>query len=140
MIHSCTVQKHLNYMDIDTRSAFTDGFLLTLINHVGTLQGMWGHWVALIRIDGVPICWQCLSWSILWIVHISVTYWEHSTVVCVLMAGRTCLQLAHPPPYTWHPWYYGCYEETTSNTSNEYCVAELATCATLATYKTALLI
>ena len=33
----------------------------------------------------------------LWFVHIPVAYWEHSTTVCGLIAGRAHLQQAHPP-------------------------------------------
>ena len=37
---------------------------------------------------------------ILWIESVSVTYWRHSTAVCVLMEGITHLQLrTHPPSY-----------------------------------------
>ena len=36
--------------------------------------------------------------AVLWFVYMPVAYLEHSTTVCGLMAGRTHLQLAHPPP------------------------------------------
>ena len=40
------------------RSAFTGGLFPTLLNHVGPLQGAWGHWGALIRLHGVSGCCQ----------------------------------------------------------------------------------
>ena len=41
------------------RSAFTDGILPTLWGRVCALQGLWGHWGALIMIDVVSKCCQC---------------------------------------------------------------------------------
>ena len=49
--------------------------------------------MALIRICVVPNCSQRLSWLILWIVTVCVTYWTHTTAVCVLMVALTHLQL-----------------------------------------------
>ena len=43
------------------RSAFTDSFLLTLYNPIGVLQGLRGHWGALIRISEASSCCQWLS-------------------------------------------------------------------------------
>ena len=40
------------------RFAFTGGLFPTLLNHVGPLQGAWGHWGALIRLHGVSACCQ----------------------------------------------------------------------------------
>ena len=80
------------------RSAFTDGFLLTLQSCISALQGLWGHWGALIIVGVVSNCWQCPSRPILWVVYISVTYWGDSTTACALMAESTHLRLAHPPP------------------------------------------
>ena len=58
--------------------------------------------MALIRMYVVPNCSQWLSWPILWIVTVCVTYWTHSTAVCVLMVALTRLQLlTHPHPH--HP-------------------------------------
>ena len=69
-----------------TKSAFIDGFLPTLSNHQGALQGLWSQWMALIRMWVVPDCCQRLSQLILWIESISVTYWRHSTAVYAFMA------------------------------------------------------
>ena len=71
----------------------------------------------LIRICVVPNCSQRLSQPILWIVAVCVTYWTHSTAVCLLMVGLARLRPPtrplptrprHPPPtrqppYTRHP-------------------------------------
>ena len=66
-----------------TKSAFTDGFFPTLSNYEGALQGMWSQSITLIRMWVVPDCYRQLSRSILWIKSVSVTYWRHSTPVCV---------------------------------------------------------
>ena len=53
--------------------------------------------MALIRMCVVPNCTQRLSLPILWIVIVGVTYWKHTTAVCVLMVALTCLRSpAHP--------------------------------------------
>ena len=55
--------------------------------------------MALIRMCVVPNCSQRLSRPVLWIVAACATYWTHSTAVCLLMVGLTCLRLpTHPPP------------------------------------------
>ena len=54
---------------------------------LGSVNGIKRIWV-------VPDCCQPLSWLILWIVSVSVTYWRHSTAVCVLMEDITRLQLS----------------------------------------------
>ena len=62
--------------------------------------------MALIRMCVVTNCSQRLSRPILWIVAVYVTYWTHSTVVCLLMVGLTHLRLpTHPrhPPIPSHP-------------------------------------
>ena len=59
--------------------------------------------MALIRMCVVPNCSQQLSRPILWIVAVYVTYWTHSTAVCLLMVGLTHLRLPthprHPPTH-----------------------------------------
>ena len=56
--------------------------------------------MALIRMCVVPNCSQRLSRPILWIVAACATYWTHSTAVCLLMVGLTCLRL---PTHPRHP-------------------------------------
>ena len=99
-LHSYPTQKHQirSYM---AKSAFTDGFLLTLSNHQGALQGLWSQWMALIRMWVVPDCCQQLSQPILLIESVSVTYWRHNIAVCVLMEDITRLRLPTHP--TTHP-------------------------------------
>ena len=92
------------------RSAFTGGLFPTLLNHVGPLQGAWGHWGALIRLHGVSGCCQRPSWPTMSTVAVSVPYWRHTAAVCLLVDGITRLWLptrphrpplpppAHPPP------------------------------------------
>ena len=47
----------------------------------------------------VPNCTQPLSWPILWIVTVGVTYWTHTVVVRVLVVPLTRLRLStHPRP------------------------------------------
>ena len=65
--------------------------------------------MALIRMCVVPNCSQRLSWPILWIVAVCVTYWTHTTAVCVLIVTLTRLWLPTnpqspppPPPYMCH--------------------------------------
>ena len=41
---------------------------------IGALQGLWGHWGALIRAGVVSNCRQCPSRPIQWVVYIFVTY------------------------------------------------------------------
>ena len=59
--------------------------------------------MALIRMCVVPNCSQRLSRPILWIVAVCVTYWTHTTAVCVLMVALTRLWLPtnprHPHPH-----------------------------------------
>ena len=77
--------------------------------------------IALIRMCVVPYCCQWLSQLILWIESVSVTYWRHSTAVCVLMESITRLSiptcphhpshiliLPHSPPIMCHHWYHCC--------------------------------
>ena len=53
--------------------------------------------MALIRMCVVPNCSQPLSRPILWIVAVCVTYWTHSTAVCLLMVGLARLWLPTRP-------------------------------------------
>ena len=83
------------------RSAFTGGLFPTLLNHVGPLQGAWGHWGALIRLHGVSGCCQRRSRPTMSTVAVSVPYWGHTAAVCLLVDGITRLQLPtrpHCPP------------------------------------------
>ena len=48
-------------MGINGQVCFAAGFLLTLSNYEGTLQGLWSHWVPLTRTCVVPNCCQRLS-------------------------------------------------------------------------------
>ena len=84
------------------RSAFTGGLFPTLLNHVGPLQGAWGHWGALIRLHGVSGCCQRPSRPTMSTVAASVPYWGHTAAVCLLVDGITRLRLPtrphHPPP------------------------------------------
>ena len=75
------------------RSAFTGGLFLTLLNHVGPLQGEWGHWGALIRLHGVSGCCQRPSRPTMSTVAVSVPYWGHTAAVCLLVDGITRLRL-----------------------------------------------
>ena len=68
------------------RSAFTGGLFPTLLNHVGPLQGAWGHWGALIRLHGVSGCCQRPSRPTMSTVAVSVPYWGHTAAVCLLVA------------------------------------------------------
>ena len=87
-------------------SAFTGGLFPTLLNHVGPLQGAWGHWRALIRLHGVSGCCQRPSRSTMSTVAVSVPYWGHTAAVCLLVDGIARLRLPtrphrpplHPPP------------------------------------------
>ena len=89
------------------RSAFTGGLFPTLLNHVGPLQGAWGHWGALIRLHGVSGCCQRPSRPTMSTVAVSVPYWGHTAAVCLLVDGITRLRLPtrhhHPPATTTHP-------------------------------------
>ena len=82
-------------------SAFTGGLFPTLLNHVGPLQGAWGHWGALIRLHGVSGCCQRPSQPTMSTVAVSVPYWGHTAAVCLLVDGITRLRLPtrpHRPP------------------------------------------
>ena len=89
-------------MGIDSQVCFHRGLFSSLSNRERTPQGLWSHWMALIRMCVLPNCSQPLSWPILWIVAVCATYWTHSTAVCLLMVGLTRLWLPthprHPPP------------------------------------------
>ena len=80
------------------RSAFTGGLFPTLLNHVGPLQGAWGHWGALIRLHGVSGCCQRPSWPTMSTVAVSVPYWGHTAAVCLLVDGMARLRLPTRPP------------------------------------------
>ena len=80
------------------RSAFTGGLFPTLLNHVGPLQGAWGHWGALIRLHGVSGCCQRPSRPTMSTVAVSVPYWGHTAAVCLLVDGMARLRLPTPPP------------------------------------------
>ena len=84
------------------RSAFTGGLFPTLLNHVGPLQGAWGHWGALIRLHDVSGCCQRPSRPTKSTVAVSVPYWGHTAAVCLLVDGVTRLRLPtrprRPPP------------------------------------------
>ena len=74
-------------MGIDSQVCFHRGLFSSLSNRERAPQGLWSHWMALIRICVVPNCSQPLSRPILWIVAVCATYWTHSTAVCFLMVG-----------------------------------------------------
>ena len=64
--------------------------------------------MALIRMCVVPNCSQRPSRPVLWIVAVCVTYWTHTTAVCLLMVALARLRLPthprHPPiPAIPHP-------------------------------------
>ena len=80
------------------RSAFTGGLFPTLLNHVGPLQGAWGHWGALIRLHGVSGCCQRPSRPTRSTVAVSVPYWGRTAAVCLLVDGMTHLRLPTRPP------------------------------------------
>ena len=84
------------------RSAFTGGLFPTLLNHVGPLQGAWGHWGALIRLHGVSGCCQRPSRPTRSTVAVSVPYWGHTAAVCLLVDVMARLRLPtrprRPPP------------------------------------------
>ena len=93
-------------MGIDSQVCFHRGLFSSLSNRERAPQGLWSHWMALIRMCVVPNCSQPLSRPILWIVAVCATYWTHSTAVCLLMVGLTRLRLStHPrcPPPTRPP-------------------------------------
>ena len=105
-------------MGIDSQVCFHRGLFSSLSNRERAPQGLWSHWMALIRMCVVPNCSQPLSRPILWIVAVCATYWTHSTAVCLLMdwthstavcllmVGLTRLRLpTHPryPPAPSHP-------------------------------------
>ena len=79
------------------RSAFTGGLFLTLQNHVGPLQGVWGHCGALIRLYGVSSCCLRPSGATMLIAAVSVPYWEHTAAVCLLVNGIARLWLPTRP-------------------------------------------
>ena len=68
-------------------SAFRGGLFSTLQNHVGPLQGVWGHWGALIRLHGVSSCCQLQrpSRPTMSTVAVSVPYWGNTAAVCLLV-------------------------------------------------------
>ena len=74
-------------MGIDSQVCFHRGLFSSLSNRERAPQGLWSHWMALIRMCVVPNCSQPLSRPILWIVAVCATYWTHSTAVCLLMVG-----------------------------------------------------
>ena len=81
------------------RSAFTGGLFPTLLNHVGPLQGAWGHWGALIRLHGVSGCCQRPSRPTMSTVAVSVPYWGHAAAQCLSPCGWYDPPSApHPPP------------------------------------------
>ena len=104
--HSCTVQKDqlrgYGWPGLLLQISFCQPCKTTLVHCRAYGATGW--------IGAVPNCCWCQSQSLLWIVYISVTYWEHSTIVYALMVGRAHLRLDHPPPppplYVRHPWYY----------------------------------
>ena len=125
-----TLSRSINCVAMNSQVCFHRQPLSNHVNCVGALQDLWALWEALIRIGEVPNCCQWPSQSVLWIVYISVIYWEHSTTVCALMVGRTCLRLALPcpPPLALIHDTHGIIGviKTISKTSSEYCVTELA--------------
>ena len=90
-------------MGIDSQVYFHRGLFSSLSNRERAPQGLWSHWMALIRMCVVPNCSQPLSRLILWIVAVCATYWTHSTAVCYLMVGLTRLWIPthprHPPTH-----------------------------------------
>ena len=127
-------------MGIDSQVCFHRGLFSSLSNHERAPQGLWSHWMALIRMYVAPNCSQWLSRPILWIVAVCATYWIHTTAVCLLIVALTRLRLpthprhpptpvtphprhplppSHPPlPYKCHLWYYSCCEKSCSKTSS----------------------
>ena len=85
---------------IDSQVCFHKGLFSSLSNHERAPQGLWSHWMALIRMCVVPNCSQQLSRPILWIEAVCATYWTHITAVCRLMVALTCLWL---PTHPCHP-------------------------------------
>ena len=59
--------------------------------------------MALIGMCVVPNCSQRLPWPILWIVTVCVTYWTHTTAVCILMVVLTPTFGLPPTPHTLTP-------------------------------------
>ena len=99
-----SLSRHTKHMGIDSQVCFHRGLFSSLSNHERAPQGLWSHWMALIRMCVVPNCSQQLSWPILWIVAVYATYWTHTTAVCLLILALTGLLLpTHPqqppPPY-----------------------------------------
>ena len=85
------------------RSAFTGGLFPTLLNHIGPLQGVWGHWGALIRLHDVSGCCQRPSRPTMSTVAVSVPYWGHTAAVCLLVDGITRIRLPTRPHCPPHP-------------------------------------
>ena len=93
--------KNTKHIAVDDQVCFHWRLIADPVKPYGAIKGLWGQWVALIRMWLVPDCCQRLSRSVLWIQSLSVTYWRHSTAVCVLMEALTRLRLPtrplHPP-------------------------------------------
>ena len=95
-LHSI-LSRHTKHMGIDSQICFHRGIFSSLSNHERAPQGLWSHWMALIRMCVVSNCSQLLSRPVLWIVAVCATYWTHTTAVCVLMVALTHLRLpTHP--------------------------------------------
>ena len=93
-LKSIALSRCTKHMDIDSQLCFHRWLFSTLSNHEGVLGGLW---MALVRMCVVPNYNQWLSWHVLWIETVCVTYWTHSIAVCVLVEALTCLWLpAHP--------------------------------------------
>ena len=90
-------------MGIDSQVCFHRGLFSSLSNRERAPQGLWSHWMALIRMCVVSNCSQPLSRPILWIVAVCATYRTHSTAVRLLMVGLTRLRLPTHPRHPHHP-------------------------------------
>ena len=94
-------------MGIDSQVCFHRGLFLSLSNHECAPQGLWSHWMALIRIVWCQtVANNCLGLSCgLWL-SVPLTG-PHTTAVCLLMVALTRLQLPthppHPPSHPCHP-------------------------------------
>ena len=140
-LNSCTNQKPLRhgYIYIDGQVCFHRRPFASPVRPLRctTLYRVFGgQWMALIRMWVAPDCCQRLSRLILWIESVSVTYWRHSTAVCVLMEVLTRLRLPtrplHPPHITCHPWYYSHCEKAYSKIKLAVLAASINSYKTLA--------
>ena len=108
-LHSSTVQAHQAY-------GYGWASLLSQMAFLEPVKPWWCTTGPMEPVNGInkDVCGaklhQRLSQPILWIETICVTYWTHSTAVCVLVEALTCIRLptfSHhlPTPYMWHSRY-----------------------------------